>query len=76
MRHSQLLIICQISLKSSTILLTTRILPVFRANIFMFVYILRLWKGLYYCYWMSDKPLVQEELADNIASIIGELFLL
>jgi hypothetical protein len=22
---------------------------------------------------MSDKPLVQEELADNIASIIGEL---
>lgn len=32
--------------------------------------LMRLWKGLFYCYWMSDKPLVQEELAENIASII------
>ena len=31
---------------------------------------LRLWKGLHYCFWMSDKPLVQEELAEKIASII------
>jgi hypothetical protein len=30
---------------------------------------LRLWKGLHYCFWMSDKPLVQEELAEKIASI-------
>ena len=21
--------------------------------------ILRIWKGLFYCFWMSDKPLVQ-----------------
>ncbi|KXJ72270.1 hypothetical protein RP20_CCG018474 [Aedes albopictus] len=31
---------------------------------------LRLWKGLYYCMWMSDKPLVQESLADEIASLV------
>ena len=31
---------------------------------------LRLWKGLHYCFWMSDKPLVQEELAEKIASLI------
>jgi ribosomal RNA-processing protein 1 len=31
---------------------------------------LRLWKGLYYCFWMSDKPLVQEELAENIGKLI------
>jgi len=32
--------------------------------------LLRIWKGLFYCYWMSDKPLIQEELAVNIASMI------
>ena len=32
---------------------------------------MRLWKGLYYCYWMSDKPLVQEELAENMSSFIS-----
>ena len=31
---------------------------------------MRLWKGLYYCFWMSDKPLVQEELAESISSFI------
>ncbi len=31
---------------------------------------LRLWKGLHYCFWMSDKPLVQEELAESISSLI------
>ncbi len=31
---------------------------------------MRLWKGLFYCMWMCDKPLVQEELADNIADLI------
>ncbi|XP_043474082.1 ribosomal RNA processing protein 1 homolog [Leptopilina heterotoma] len=30
----------------------------------------RLWKGLYYCMWMSDKPLVQEELAESISKIV------
>merc|ERR1719234_1085276 len=32
---------------------------------------MRIWKGLFYCYWMSDKPLVQEELAENISSMVG-----
>lgn len=32
--------------------------------------LLRLWKGLFYCMWMSDKPLVQEDLTEEIASII------
>ena len=32
--------------------------------------ILRIWKGLHYCFWMSDKPLVQEELAESISSLI------
>ncbi|XP_055638083.1 ribosomal RNA processing protein 1 homolog isoform X2 [Toxorhynchites rutilus septentrionalis] len=31
---------------------------------------LRLWKGLFYCMWMSDKPLVQENLAEEIASLL------
>lgn len=31
---------------------------------------LRLWKGLYYCMWMSDKPLVQEELTEELGSLI------
>ncbi|XP_018565397.1 ribosomal RNA processing protein 1 homolog [Anoplophora glabripennis] len=29
-----------------------------------------IWKGLYYSMWMSDKPLTQEECAENIASLI------
>jgi len=32
---------------------------------------MKIWKGLHYCYWMSDKPLIQEELADNIANIVS-----
>jgi Nucleolar protein,Nop52 len=31
---------------------------------------LRLWKGLYYCMWMSDKPLVQEELSEDLGSLV------
>ncbi|KAL7016754.1 hypothetical protein ACKWTF_010119 [Chironomus riparius] len=31
---------------------------------------LRLWKGLYYCMWMSDKPLVQEELSEELGSLL------
>ena len=33
--------------------------------------LMRIWKGLFYCYWMSDKPLVQEELAENISSMVS-----
>mmetsp|Transcript_3263 Transcript_3263/g.8197 ORF Transcript_3263/g.8197 Transcript_3263/m.8197 type:complete len:566 (+) Transcript_3263:182-1879(+) len=31
---------------------------------------LKIWKALYYCYWMSDKPLVQQELASKLAELI------
>ncbi|KAJ9595627.1 hypothetical protein L9F63_013179 [Diploptera punctata] len=31
---------------------------------------LRIWKGLFYCMWMADKPLVQEELAETISNLI------
>merc|ERR1719334_2063140 len=32
---------------------------------------MRIWKGLFYCFWMSDKPLIQEELAENISSMVS-----
>ncbi|ALC39960.1 Nnp-1 [Drosophila busckii] len=31
---------------------------------------MRIWKGLYYNVWMSDKPLVQEDLAEQLAQMI------
>ncbi|KAJ8672679.1 hypothetical protein QAD02_003939 [Eretmocerus hayati] len=31
---------------------------------------MRLWKGLFYCMWMSDKPLVQEELAESLSQLV------
>ncbi|BES88112.1 Nucleolar protein,Nop52 [Nesidiocoris tenuis] len=33
----------------------------------------RLWKGLYYCVWMSDKPLIQEQCVDRISNLIHSL---
>nr|XP_023013538.1 ribosomal RNA processing protein 1 homolog [Leptinotarsa decemlineata] len=30
----------------------------------------RIWKGLFYCMWMSDKPLVQEDCANKIAKLV------
>ncbi|CAN7983416.1 unnamed protein product, partial [Ixodes hexagonus] len=32
--------------------------------------LMKLWKGLFFCMWMSDKPFVQQDLANNIASLI------
>jgi len=34
---------------------------------------LKLWKGLYYCFWLQDKPLLQEELVDNITKLIDSI---
>lgn len=31
---------------------------------------LKLWKSLYYCYWMSDKGPVQQDLADKLAKVM------
>jgi len=32
--------------------------------------LLKLWKGLYYCMWMSDKALTQQRLASELAGLI------
>ncbi|KAM6978451.1 uncharacterized protein rrp1 [Tautogolabrus adspersus] len=32
--------------------------------------VLKLWKGLFYCLWMQDKPLLQEELSNQISCLI------
>lgn len=29
-----------------------------------------LWKGLFYCMWLSDKMLVQEELAESLSKLV------
>ncbi|XP_045508798.1 ribosomal RNA processing protein 1 homolog [Colias croceus] len=31
---------------------------------------IRVWKGLFYAVWMSDKPLVQEDLCESISQIL------
>ena len=31
---------------------------------------MKLWKGLFYCMWMSDKPLIQEDLAETISELV------
>ncbi|TFK77367.1 Nop52-domain-containing protein [Pluteus cervinus] len=30
----------------------------------------KLWKGIFYCFWMSDKPLIQQALAAELAELI------
>ncbi|KAE9968491.1 hypothetical protein BLS_005843 [Venturia inaequalis] len=35
--------------------------------------LLKLWKGLYYCMWMSDKPRNQQQLARDLASLVDDL---
>ncbi|XP_033915889.1 ribosomal RNA processing protein 1 homolog B [Melopsittacus undulatus] len=35
--------------------------------------LLKIWKGLFYCMWMQDKPLLQEELANNISQLIHSI---
>ncbi|XP_026151687.1 ribosomal RNA processing protein 1 homolog B isoform X1 [Mastacembelus armatus] len=32
--------------------------------------LLKLWKGLFYCLWMQDKPLLQEQLSKQISTLI------
>ncbi|KAI9313941.1 hypothetical protein BX666DRAFT_1863614, partial [Dichotomocladium elegans] len=35
--------------------------------------LLKLWKGLFYCYWMSDKPLIQQQLAQDLGSLVLDI---
>ncbi|KAG8816649.1 hypothetical protein FRC17_000246 [Serendipita sp. 399] len=30
----------------------------------------KLWKGIFYCFWLSDKPVVQQELAASLADLL------
>jgi len=30
----------------------------------------KLWKGIFYGFWMSDKPLVQQALASELADLV------
>ncbi|KAL3887129.1 hypothetical protein ACJMK2_027083 [Sinanodonta woodiana] len=32
--------------------------------------LLKIWKGLHYCMWMQDKPIIQEELSDTLSSLL------
>ncbi|XP_059403009.1 ribosomal RNA processing protein 1 homolog A [Carassius carassius] len=32
--------------------------------------LLKIWKGLFYCIWMQDKPLLQEELSTKISRLL------
>lgn len=32
--------------------------------------LMKIWKGLFYCLWMSDKAPVQEELASSISKLV------
>ena len=33
----------------------------------------KIWKALFYCFWMSDKRPVQQELAVHIAMLVNEV---
>ncbi|KAK4023702.1 hypothetical protein OUZ56_009101 [Daphnia magna] len=35
--------------------------------------LMKLWKGLFYCMWMSDKPLIQEDLAETISGLVHSI---
>lgn len=33
--------------------------------------LLKVWKGLFYCMWMSDRPRAQQRLANDMASLVA-----
>merc|ERR1712230_249341 len=33
--------------------------------------LLKLWKGLFYCMWMSDRPRTQQALANSLADLVS-----
>ncbi|KAF9964380.1 hypothetical protein BGZ70_006541 [Mortierella alpina] len=32
--------------------------------------LMKLWKGLFYCVWLSDKPIIQQQLSETLSSLI------
>ncbi|KAJ2795713.1 hypothetical protein H4S07_006408, partial [Coemansia furcata] len=41
-----------------------------RKDEFTYMEMLRHWKALFYCFWLSDKPVVQQELSWELANLI------
>ncbi|KAI7830561.1 hypothetical protein BC939DRAFT_255051 [Gamsiella multidivaricata] len=41
-----------------------------KKNDFTHLELMKLWKGLFYCVWMSDKPIVQQQLSETLSSLI------
>ncbi|KAJ1728472.1 hypothetical protein LPJ61_004018, partial [Coemansia biformis] len=39
---------------------------------FTYMEMMRHWKALFYCFWLSDKPLVQQELSWSLAGLVLE----
>ncbi|RDW88927.1 hypothetical protein BP5796_00259 [Coleophoma crateriformis] len=35
--------------------------------------LMKLWKGLFYCMWMSDRPRTQQQLANDLAALVSVL---
>ncbi|XP_042543270.1 ribosomal RNA processing protein 1 homolog B isoform X2 [Dipodomys spectabilis] len=35
--------------------------------------LLKIWKGLFYCMWVQDEPLLQEELANTVSQLIHDV---
>ncbi|KAK5168259.1 uncharacterized protein LTR77_006828 [Saxophila tyrrhenica] len=44
-----------------------------RSTPFSELELLKLWKGLFFCMWMSDKPLNQQRLARGLAALVDAL---
>ena len=44
-----------------------------RSTAFSDLEFLKLWKGLFFCMWMSDKPLTQQRLARDLADLVHVL---
>ncbi|KAK3679611.1 hypothetical protein LTR37_021370 [Vermiconidia calcicola] len=44
-----------------------------RSAVFSELELLKLWKGLFFCMWMSDKPLTQQRLARDLAELLTVL---
>ncbi|CAF1663217.1 unnamed protein product, partial [Didymodactylos carnosus] len=41
-------------------------------NYFQYDELINIWKGLYYNMWMCDKPVIQDELAQQVSSWVHE----
>ncbi|KIJ22054.1 hypothetical protein PAXINDRAFT_160020 [Paxillus involutus ATCC 200175] len=39
-------------------------------NVMSDIEMAKLWKGIFYCFWMSDKPLVQQALAQELSELV------